>query len=74
MRLLFFVFFIVCNLSVWAQIETISGKVLDAETDSVLPFASISFNDFSNGSVSNSEVIYIMNIPVDRLKDSLHFS
>ena len=74
MRLLFFVFFIVCNLSVWAQIETISGKVLDAETGFVLPFASISFNDFSNGSVSNSEGIYIMNIPVDRLKDSLHFS
>ena len=40
MRLLFFVF-IFCNLSVWAQIETISGKVLDAETGFVLPFASI---------------------------------
>ena len=58
----------------WAQKETISGKVLDAETGFLLPFASISFNDFSNGSVSNSEGIYIMDIPVDRLKDSLYFS
>ena len=58
----------------WAQKETISGKVLDAETGFLLPFASISFNDFSNGSVSNSEGIYIMDIPVYRLKDSLYFS
>ncbi len=74
MRLLLFVFFIFCNLSVWAQKETISGKVIDAETGFLLPFASISFNDFSNGSVSNAEGIYIMDIPVDRLKDSLYFS
>ena len=74
MRLLFFVFFIVCNYLVWAQKETISGKVLDSETGFVLPFASISFNDFSNGSVSNAEGIYVMDIPVNRLKDSLCFS
>ena len=74
MRLLFFVFFIVCNYSLLAQKETISGKVLDAETGLVLPFASVSFNDFSNGSVSNSEGIYVMDIPIDRLEDSLYFS
>ena len=74
MRLLSFVFFIVCNLLVWAQKETISGKVLDVETGFVLPFASISFNDFSGGSVSNAEGIYVMDIPVHRLEDSLYFS
>ena len=74
MRLLFFIFFTFCNHLVRAQKKTISGKVLDAEIGFVLPFASISFNDFSNGSVSNAEGIYVMDIPVNRLKDSLCFS
>ena len=38
---------IVCNLSIWAQKKIITGRVLDAETGLSLPFASISFNDYS---------------------------
>ena len=74
MRILFTGLFIVCNLSVWAQKKTISGRVLDAKTGLVLPFASVSFNDFSFGSVSNSEGEYVMVIPSYRLEDSLYFS
>ena len=74
MKISFIGLLIVCNLSVWAQKKSITGKVMDAETSLVLPFASISFNDFSNGSVSNSEGIYVMDISADRLGDSLYFS
>jgi len=65
---------IVCNLSIWAQKKIITGRVLDTETGLSLPFASISFNDYRNGSVSNSEGIYVMDIAADRLEDSLYFS
>ena len=65
---------IVCNLSIWAQKKIITGRVIDVETGIALPFASISFNDYSNGSVSNSEGVYVMDIAADRLEDSLYFS
>ena len=74
MRISIIGFLIVCNLSIWAQKKIISGRVLDAETDLALPFASISFNDYSNGSVSNSEGVYVIDIAADRLGDSLYFS
>jgi len=74
MRISFIGLLIVCNLSMWAQKKIISGSVLDVETGLALPFASISFNDYSNGSVSNSEGVYIMDITADRLRDSLYFS
>ena len=74
MRISFIGLLIVCNLSMWAQKKIISGSVLDVETGLALPFASISFNDYSNGSVSNSEGVYIMDIAADRLRDSLYFS
>lgn len=72
--MLFIVLLIVCNLSVWAQKKILTGRVLDLETGIALPFASISFNDYSNGSVSNSEGVYVMDIAADRLGDSLYFS
>jgi len=72
--MLFIVLLIVCNLSVWAQKKILTGRVLDVETGIALPFASISFNDYSNGSVSNSEGVYVMDIAADRLGDSLYFS
>ena len=65
---------IVCNLSIWAQKKIITGRVLDTETGLSLPFASVSFNDYRNGSVSNSEGMYVMDIAADRLEDSLYFS
>ena len=53
--------------------KSISGRVVDAETGVALPFASISFNDYSNGSVSNSEGVYVIDIPADRMGDSSVF-
>ena len=74
MRISFISLLITCNLSIWAQNKSINGRVLDAETGVVLPFASISFNDYTNGSVSNSEGVYVIDIPPDRISDSLYFS
>jgi hypothetical protein len=74
MRISFIALLITCNLSIWAQNKSINGRVVDAETGVVLPFASISFNDYSNGSVSNSEGVYVIDIPTDRMSDSLYFS
>ena len=73
MRISFIALLITCNLSIWAQNKSINGRVVDAETGVVLPFASISFNDYSNGSVSNSEGVYVIDIPTDRMSDSLYF-
>ena len=49
---------------------TITGKVQDAVTGKAMAFASISLKNSAISNVTNSDGIFILKIPLDRLEDS----
>ena len=57
----FFTFLIISNIS-WAQNGSIRGMVRDAISNEKLPYASISLVDFSNGTVSNGNGAYVLDL------------
>jgi len=65
---------LLCFPSLWAQKKSISGLVLDSQTQEPLPFTNIGIVGKNQGSVSNSEGIYTLNLESLDARDSIFFS
>ncbi|TYC17051.1 carboxypeptidase-like regulatory domain-containing protein [Bizionia gelidisalsuginis] len=63
-KILFFLFLVVCISSVQAQnIDTIKGEIIDAQTDNPIPLARLQLNISNISTVSNSEGVFTLKYP-----------
>ena len=73
MRLTYLIFFLLLGNILQAQ-TLVFGKITDAELNEALPFVNIGIPGAGIGTVSDEQGYYLLEIPPDKVNDSIYFS
>ena len=73
MRLTYLIFFLLLGNILQAQ-TLVFGKITDAELNETLPFVNIGIPRAGIGTVSDEQGYYLLEIPPDKVNDSIYFS
>ena len=73
MRPTYLIFFLLLGYILQAQ-TMVFGKIIDAEFNEPLPYVNIGIPGAGIGTVSDEAGYYLLEIPNDKINDSLYFS